>query len=92
MVIDFETWKAEFKPRIYQDSGAECYDHEVCSCEFLYTVELSELADDDDDRNAEAEQRLWSWQANGLIVSGVTDLRADLLITEKPWSKLTMVK
>jgi hypothetical protein len=89
-VIDFDTWKAEYEPRVYQDSGAWCYDHNGdCDCEFLYTVELSELTEEEEDFNAEEEQRLWTWHEDGTIVSGIHDKRAALLITKKPWHEAT---
>lgn len=91
----FDDWKAEYKPRIYSQSAEMCEEEshaQVCDCEFLYTVNLDELADDEDDQNAEAEQRLWTWTNEGQIISGVVDWPgADLLITEKPWTRDTLV-
>ena len=91
----FEDWKEEYKPRIYSQSAEMCENEghvEECDCEFLYTVTLDELADDDDDKNAEAENRLWTWTNDGLIMSGVVDLAdAELLITEKPWTRDILV-
>ncbi len=84
MRIKFETWKTEYVPRIYVDSGAECYEHDVCECEFLYTVDLDEL--DEEDINAVAENRIWTWQIGGAIVSGVQSPGWDFLITEKPYT------
>jgi hypothetical protein len=82
----FEQWKAEYQPRVYEDSGAECFDHEdECDCEFLYTVELTEL--DEEDANAVAENRIWTWRSDGSIVSGVESERADLLITQKSYQQ-----
>jgi hypothetical protein len=90
--IEFDAWKAEYEPRIYDQSADMCEDdHEVCDCEFLYTVNLDELADDEDDANAVAEQRLWTWREDGTIVSGIENRKADLLITEKPWSEPTEI-
>jgi hypothetical protein len=87
--IKFDAWKAEFKPRIYEDSGAECYDHETCECEFLYTVDIDDLLEDDS--NAGPENRLWTWHGDGTITSGVESMTADILITEKPWTEATTV-
>jgi hypothetical protein len=91
----FEDWKAEYKPRLYIETGDLCEDEshkDACDCEFLYTVTLEDLADDEDDCNADAENRLWTWTNDGLIVSGIVDLPgADLLITEKPWTRDTLV-
>jgi hypothetical protein len=92
--VDFDTWKAEYIPRIYDQSADMCEedDHtDFCDCEYLYTVTLEDLADDEDDANAEAEQRLWTWREDGTIVSGIENRRADLLITEKPWSEPTKI-
>ena len=89
MEIPFDDWKEQYKPRIYEDSGAECYDHDECDCEFLYTVELSEL--EDEDANAVEEKRIWSWGVGGEIVSGVVNPRWDLLITEIPYAEDTRV-
>ena len=87
----FEDWKEEYKPRLYIETGDLCEDEahkDACDCEFLYTVNLDELADDEDDCNAEAEKRLWTWTNDGRIFSGVIELAgADLLITEKPYSQ-----
>ena len=90
MKIEFDTWKAEYEPRIYEDSGAECFDHEECECEFLYTFELQELEQDEEDSSAIAENRVWSWLTNGDIVSGIV-IPNDLLVTKKPWTERTWV-
>jgi hypothetical protein len=91
MIIDFDTWKAEYQPRIYEDSGAECDEHGwECECEFLYTVTLDEL--DDEDANAVAENRIWTWMVGGDIVSGIQQPGWDFLITKKPYSEATTVK
>ena len=89
MKIKFDAWKAEYKPRIYEDSGAECYDHETCECEFLYTVEIAELLEEDPD--AGPENRLWTWHRDGTITSGVENTNDDILITIKPWTEATTV-
>lgn len=93
--MNFEAWKAEYQPRIYEDTGAWCYDHEEenkanpenwCSCEFLYTFDP-----DDEDEGAELalaidERRAWTWHSDGRICSG-TMCRGDYLITEKPYDR-----
>jgi hypothetical protein len=99
--IDFDTWKAEYEPRVYEDSGAYCFDHEEqnlsdpenwCDCEFLYTYTLPELTDEnweDEDwmeTKAIQEKRIWTWDNEG-IRSGVTNERSELLITKKPWAE-----
>lgn len=89
MELKFDAWKAQFNPRIYQDSGAECFEHDVCSCEFLYTVDLDDL--DEEDANAVAENRIWTWQVGGGIVSGVQSPGWDFLITEHPYTEETTV-
>lgn len=90
MEIKFDAWKAQFNPRIYQDSGAECDEHGwECECEFLYTVTLDELVDED--ANALAENRIWTWQVGGAIVSGVQSPGWDYLITEHPYTEDTTV-
>ena len=94
--IDFDAWKAEYEPRIYEDSGAECFDHEECDCEFLYTYTLPELIDEnweDEDwmeTKAIQEKRIWTWDNEG-IRSGVTNERSELLITKKPWTEETEI-
>lgn len=90
MRIKFEDWKAEYVPRIYVDSGAECDEHGWgCACEFLYTIDPYEL--DEEDINAGLERRLWTWRNDGTIVSGVTNWKADILITERPYTEDTVV-
>lgn len=90
--LDFDTWKAEYQPRVYEDTGAECDEHGwSCECEFLYTVTPTELADDDEDLAAGAECRLWTWRNDGTIVSGVESSNADVLITAKPYTEATIV-
>ncbi len=92
MRIPFETWKAEYEPRIYQDSGAECDEHGwECECEFLYTVDPTELIDDEEDHAAGPERRLWTWHGDGTITSGVDSVHADILITAKPYTEETTV-
>jgi hypothetical protein len=91
MTLDFDTWKAEYEPRIYEDSGAECDEHGwECGCEFLYTVSLDEL--DDEDANAVAENRIWTWMIGGDIVSGIQKPGWDFLITKKPYNEEIVVK
>jgi hypothetical protein len=87
------TWKAEYEPRVYEDSGAYCFDHEnECDCEFLYTYTLPELSDEDyadeDWREDVAiqEKRIWTWDNVG-IRSGVDNERSELLITKKPYTE-----
>ena len=89
MEVPFEDWKEQYKPRIYEDTGAECFDHDVCDCEFLYTVQLDEL--EDEDANAIEENRIWTWEVGGGIVSGVRKPGWDFLITEKPYLEDTRV-
>ncbi len=92
--MDFDTWKAEYEPRIYIQSSEMCEeeDHvEICDCEFLYTVNLDELADEEDDANAVAENRIWTWMVGGKIVSGVQTPGWDFLITKKAYTEPTEV-
>lgn len=106
MKITFDQWKAEYQPRIYEDSGAECFDHEECDCEFLYTYELGELpyyletAEDDKESGGDeardnlalaiSENRVWTWEV-GRIINGVVSERSDLLVTTKPWTEETEI-
>ena len=91
--MDFDTWKAEYEPRIYDQSADMCEDdHEICDCEFLYTVNLDELADEEDDANAVAENRIWTWKVGGDIVSGVQTPGWDFLITKKAYTEEITVK
>ena len=85
MNIDFETWKAEYEPQIYEDSGAECYDHDECECEFLYTYEPSEILDDEELAPLVKQHRVWTWRSDGSIVNGIAG--SDLLVTAKPWTE-----
>jgi hypothetical protein len=90
MGITFDTWKAEYQPRVYEDSGAECDEHGwECECEFLYTVDLHDMLEED--ANAGHERRLWTWRNDGTIVSGVEDVRGDILITVKPYNRYMVV-
>ena len=82
--MDFQTWKAEYQPRIYEDTGAECYDHETCDCEFLYTFDASDPYEAEELALAIDERRAWTWHSDGRICSG-TLCRGDYLITEKPY-------
>jgi hypothetical protein len=94
MRIKFDTWKAEYQPRIYDQSSEMCEEEahvDYCDCEFLYTVDLAELAEDEEDHAAGHERRLWTWRGDGTIVSGIEDVRGDILITVKPYSEYTMV-
>lgn len=104
--IAFDTWKAEYEPAIYEDLGAHCFEHEdenkeedkECECEFLKTWFTEELdptsehyeIEDEESRNAIAENRVWSWNNSG-IVSGITDQRTNVLITKKAWTEPTNV-
>ncbi len=90
--MDFATWKAEYQPRIYEDTGAHCYDHEEenyanpenwCDCEYLYTFDPSDEGEGQELELAHVEYRVWSWLGDGTIVSGMHE-KADYLITEKP--------
>lgn len=91
-LMAFEEWKAEFSPIIYEDSGAECFDHEEeCECEFLYTFELAELGENEGFAEAIAENRVWSWLGDGSIVSGIHG-KADLLVTAKAYTEKTEVR
>lgn len=85
--MKFQDWKTEYQPIIYEDTGAECFDHEGdCECEFLASWCLSEIQEDEELSPALDECRVWSWLSDGSIVSGVKDERADLVITQKPYS------
>ena len=99
--IDFDTWKAEYEPRVYEDSGAWCDEHadenvanpeNWCDCEFLYTYTLPELADEDyvdevwREDVAIQENRVWTWDNVG-IRSGVDNERSELLVTKKPYTE-----
>lgn len=92
--MDFDTWKAEFVPVIYEDTGAECYDHETCECEFLYTFSLEELQENEEHATALHESRVWTWNhIDGSITSGLTpDPKADLLVTAKPYTERMIIK
>ena len=85
--IKFDTWKAEYKPRIYEDSGAECFDHDECDCEFLYTFDLTERDGYSDEEVIKAfcESRIWTWFPDGTIRSGCWNYKADVLITERAY-------
>jgi hypothetical protein len=84
-VIPFNTWKAEYQPRIYEDSGAECYDHEECDCEFLYTFEHHEVEELKEEEGIKYNQ-VWTWRSDGSITAGVCG--PELLITEKRWTDI----
>lgn len=84
--MPFETWKSEFVPVVYQDSGAECYDHESCECEFLYTFSMEELIENEEHASAISENRVWTWLNDGAIVSGAID-GGELLVTAKPYTE-----
>jgi hypothetical protein len=105
MKIQFDTWKAEFKPRVYEDTGAWCDGHEDanradmanwCECEFLYTTDLTELEDDEEIDPEHSlslaikENRVWTWDNAG-IRSGVTTDRSELITTAKAWTEQTEV-
>lgn len=85
--MNFEQWKAEFEPVIYEDSGAECYDHETCDCEFLYTFDPVELLQNEEHASAMFERRVWTWKENGTIISGLVCERSPLLVTKKPYTE-----
>lgn len=91
MKLTSEQWKAEYRPHVYEDSGAECFDHEdECECEFLRTDDLSEIDyfDYEDElslRRAIDENRVWTWDNEG-IWPGIHGDRPELIITEKPWA------
>ncbi len=100
ILLDFETWKKEFAPRIYEDSGAWCYDHEEenkanpadwCGCEFLYTFLPDDEEEGEELKTALAQNRVWSWYEDGRILSGMHP-KADYLITEKPYKEETEVR
>jgi hypothetical protein len=101
MIIKFDDWKAEYEPRYYEDSGAECFDHDKCDCVFLLTYGLEELADEDEEflesypelalSVAIKENRVWSWGNDGGIRSGITTPRSELLVTERAWTEETEV-
>lgn len=90
--LDFATWKAKYEPVIYEDSGAECYDHEECDCEFLYTYELAEMEHHEGLAEAISERRVWTWNSDGTISSGIADERADLLITARAYEDDMIIK
>lgn len=92
-LMAFDEWKAEFVPVIYEDSGAECYDHEEkCQCEFLYTFSLEELQEDETHASALNESRVWTWHhLDGTITSGAT-MGEDLLVTAKPFTQRMEVR
>ncbi len=90
--MKFEEWKKEFVPRIYEDTGAWCYDHEEenksnpaewCGCEYLYTFDPNDEGEGEELEIANGEYRVWSWLGDGRILSGMHP-NADFLITEKP--------
>lgn len=83
-IIPFEQWKAEYQPRVYEDSGAECFDHEECDCEFLYTFELDELQGLQEEEGYKLSQ-IWTWTSDG-IKAGIS--AGELLVTEKPWTNI----
>lgn len=98
MKIQFDDWEEEFQPRYYEDSGAECFDHDNCECRFLMTWGLEELADDDEESYPELslslaikENRVWTWGNDGTIISGITTPRSELLVTAKAWTEQTEV-
>jgi hypothetical protein len=84
--IPFDTWKAEYKPRVYEDSGAECFDHDECDCEFLYTFELDELQELQEEEGYKLNQ-IWTWTSDA-IKAGIG--AGELLVTEKPWTDINM--
>lgn len=94
VTMSFEQWKAEYKPRVYEDSGAECYDHQEqnhadpanwCDCEFLYTFEFGDVIEDEELIPLLKKHCVWTWHEDGTIVNGVAG--KILLVTEKPWTE-----
>lgn len=83
-IIPFEQWKAEYQPRIYQDSGAECFDHDECDCEFLYTFDHDELQELMEEEGYKYNQ-VWTWTSQN-IVAGIAS--GELLVTERPWTDI----
>ena len=92
MSIDFETWKRDYMP-VMQMDNTECDEHEdECDCEFFYPFESWEILDDEDNRKALLENRIWTWLPNSEIVSGWLGNAEYYLITEKPYLQQTTVK
>lgn len=92
MSIDFETWKRDYAP-VMQMDNVECDEHdEECECEFLYPFESWEILDDEDNRKALVENRVWTWLPNSEIVSGWRGNSEYYLITEKPFTEEITVK
>ena len=105
MKIEFDTWKAEYQPRVYESSGEMCDEHdtfeigaEPCECEFLYTYDQTDPEDEDEEtdypedslRLAIKENRVWTWDNQG-IRSGITGVGSELLVTKKAWTQQTEV-
>lgn len=86
ITITFAEWKAEYQPRVYEDSGAECFDHEECECEFLYTFEFEELEELQEEEGYKLNQ-IWTWGRDA-IKPGIG--AGELLVTEKPWANINM--
>tara|TARA_R110000796_G_scaffold134290_1_gene250020 strand:- start:81 stop:401 length:321 start_codon:yes stop_codon:yes gene_type:complete len=105
MKIEFDTWKTEYQPRVYENSGEMCDEHESfdigvepCDCEFLYTYDQTEPEDEDEETNypeeslrlAIKQNRVWTWDNAG-IRSGIENPRSELLVTVKAWAENTEV-
>lgn len=93
-VMRFEDWKQKFEPRIYESSREMCEEQHAdddCVCEYLYSFELSELEQDEDEAPALRENRVWTWRSDGTIVTGIDSDRADLLVTKRAYSEPMIV-
>ncbi len=99
--MKFELWKAEYEPRIYEDTGAHCYEHEEennanpenwCDCEYLYTFDVTDKDEKAEVEQAIRERRAWTWRGDGTIVSGVEVIGGDILITAKPFDDFIVVR
>jgi hypothetical protein len=61
--------------------------------EFAAEGDLIQLiTDEEDDANAVAENRIWTWKVGGDIVSGVQTPGWDFLITKKAYTEEITVK
>lgn len=105
--MPFHKWKKKFAPVIYEDAGVYCDEHDndndgpnACGCEYLRTWFLEELLPGGDDAeeygDALRDCRVWTWQKDGRITSGVDPLASpadstSYLITKRPWQTDTEV-